>query len=168
MDTSVFLTNKKRRADMKLLLTAVFVALLVCCAAGGSTSAVPSSGQRAGQFGLATLGGVAGAAVAITAIAELGPQIQSGMGKTALVIGSLTVFDGIGAATGVLAAGKIWNIEGSVTGSILGGMIGGLASAFVEPLLYVIGAPEGWTEFLGMALLPILPALGATIGFGLQ
>ncbi len=149
---------------MKLFLNTILIALLVC----GTASAATSLGQRAGQFGFATLGGVAGAAVAITAIAEIGPQIESGLGKTALVIGSLTVFDGLGAAAGVLAAGKIWGIEGSITGSILGGMIGGLASAFVEPLLYVIGIPEGWTEFLGMALLPILPALGATLGFGLQ
>ena len=70
------------------------------------------------------------------------------------------------AAAGVLVAGKIWDIDGSVGGSILGGLAGGLASAFTEPLLYVLGVPAGWTEFLGLALLPILPALGAMLGFG--
>jgi len=152
---------------MRSILHATLVFLLICGAVSSSAIAAPSLGQRAGQLGLATVGGVAGAVVAITAIAEIGPQIESRMGKTALVIGSLTVLDGLGAAAGVLAAGKIWDIEGNIKSSILCGMAGGLASAFVEPLLYMIGIPEGWTEFFGMALLPILPALGATIGFGL-
>jgi hypothetical protein len=143
-------------------LVILMLALLMLCS---SATAAPSTGQQLGQFGLATLGSLAGAVVAITTIAELGPRIESRVGSTALVIGSLTLFDGLGAAAGVLAAGKIWDIDGSIGGSILGGLAGGLASAFVEPLLYVIGIPEGWTEFLGMALLPILPALGATLGF---
>ena len=147
---------------MKPFLIAMLAVLLIF----GTVTAAPSWGQSFGQFGLATLGGVAGAVVAITVIAEVAPQFESRFGSTAVVIGSLTVFDGLGAAAGVLAAGRIWNIDGSVSGSILGGMAGGLASAFVEPLLYLIGIPEGWTEFLGMALLPILPALGATLGFG--
>ena len=130
-----------------------------------AVTAAPSTGEQLGQFGLATLGGLAGAVVAVTTIAELGPRIESRLGSTALVIGSLTLFDGLGAAAGVLAAGKIWNSDGSIGGSILGGLLGGLASAFVEPLLYTIGIPEGWTEFFGMAMLPILPALGATLGF---
>ena len=147
---------------MKSILVAILAVLLICSTA----SATSSWGQSSGQFGLATLGSMVGVVVAITAIAEVAPQFESGFGSTAVVIGSLTVFDGLGAAAGVLAAGKIWNIDGNVSGSILGGMAGGLASAFVEPLLYVIGIPEGWTEFLGMALLPILPALGVIVGFG--
>ena len=148
---------------MKSMLTAVFMLLF----ASSTLAAVPSTGQRVGQFGLGALGGLAGAVVAVTAISEVTPQVDSNFGKTAVVIGSLTIFDGLGAAAGVLAAGKIWDIEGSAPWSIVGGLLGGLASAFVEPLLYLIGIPEGWTEFLGMALLPILPAWGATWGFGL-
>ncbi len=139
------------------------LAVVLCCS---SALAVPSTGERLGQFGLGTLGGLAGAVVAITAIAEITPQIESRLGKTAVVVGSLTLFDGLAAAAGVLVAGKIWDIEGNVGGSILGGLAGGLASAFTEPLLYLLGVPEGWTEFLGLALLPILPALGAMLGFG--
>ena len=41
----------------------------------------------------------------------------------------------------------------------------GLVSAFVEPLLYLLGIPEGTTEFLGFLFLPITPAVCATIGF---
>lgn len=139
------------------------LAVILCCS---SALAATSTGERLGQFALGTLGGLAGAIVAVTAIAEIGPQIESRFGKTAVVIGSLTVFDGLAAATGVLVAGKIWEIDGNVGGSILGGLAGGLASAFTEPLLYLLGIPEGMTEFLGLALLPILPALGAMLGFG--
>ncbi|MCK4570619.1 hypothetical protein KAT84_01590 [Candidatus Bipolaricaulota bacterium] len=139
------------------------LAVILCCS---SALAVTSTGKRLGQFGLGTLGGLAGAVVAITAIAEITPQIESRLGKTAVVVGSLTLFDGVGAAAGVLAGGRIWDIEGNVGGSILGGLAGGLASAFTEPLLYLLGIPEGWTEFFGLALLPILPALGAMLGFG--
>jgi hypothetical protein len=147
---------------MKSLAIAMLAFLMLFTTA----TAAPLTGQQLGQFGLATVGSLAGAVVAITTIAEVGPRIESGFGSTVLVVGSLTLFDGLGAAAGALVAGKIWDIDGSLGGSILGGLAGGLASAFVEPLLYVIGIPEGWTEFLGMALLPILPALGATLGFG--
>lgn len=147
---------------MKQILVVLLVILLSCTAA----SAAPSWGQSAALFGLATVGSIAGVAVAIAVIAEVAPEFESGFGSTAVVIGSLTLFDGLGAAAGVLTAGKIWQIDGNVSGSILGGMAGGLASAFVEPLLYMIGIPEGWTEFFGMALLPILPALGAMLGYG--
>jgi len=40
-----------------------------------------------------------------------------------------------------------------------------LASAFIEPLLYLLGIPEATTELLGVLFLPIAPAVGATIGF---
>jgi len=140
------------------------LALLMCCSAA---SAAPTTGQQLGQFGLGILGTAVGAVVAITVIAVGMEQIESRAGRVAVVVGSLTLFNGMGAAAGVLAGGRIWEIDGSVGGSILGGMAGGLASAFVEPLLYVIGIPEGWTEFFGMALLPILPAVGAMVGFGL-
>ncbi|MCK5245963.1 hypothetical protein KAR02_03650 [Candidatus Bipolaricaulota bacterium] len=140
------------------------LAIVMCCSAA---SAAPTTGQQLGQFGLGVLGSVAGAVAAITVISVGMEQIEARAGRVAVVIGSLTLFNGVGAAAGVLAGGRIWDIDGSVGGSILGGMAGGLASAFVEPLLYTIGIPEGWTEFFGMALIPILPALGAMVGFGL-
>jgi len=143
----------------------VTVGLLVVFLISSSLAAA-STGEWLGKIGLGTVGGLAGALVAITVIGELAPQIESSFGKTAVVIGSLTVFDGLGAAAGVLAAGKIWDIEGNVGGCILGGLAGGLASAFTEPLLYVLGIPEGVTEFFGLAMLPILPAVGAMLGFG--
>ena len=147
---------------MKTLLVAM-LAVILCF---GSSVAATSTGQWLGQAGLGTVGGLAGAVVAITVIGEIGPQIESRFGKVAVVVGSLTVFDGLGAAAGVLAAGKIWDIDGNISGCILGGLAGGLASAFTEPLFYLLGIPEGITEFFGMALLPILPAVGAMLGFG--
>jgi hypothetical protein len=151
----------------KVLLVRYWIVMMLVVVLGfGSTFAHPSWGERAGQFGLGSLGGLLGAAVAITAISEITPTMDSGIGKTAIVVGSLAVFDGFGAACGVLAAGKIWQTEGSISGCILGGLAGGLASALVEPLLYGLGVPEGITEFLGLALLPILPALGSMLGFG--
>ena len=147
---------------MSILIIAVVAVLL----AGGPLLAALSTGERLGQVGLGTVGGLVGAVVAVTVISETAPLIESRFGKTAVVIGSLTVFDGLGAAAGVLAAGKIWDIDGNIGGCILGGLAGGLASAFTEPLLYLLGIPEDVTEFLGMALLPILPAVGAMLGFG--
>ena len=146
---------------MRILITGLLAVLL----ASGSLLAAPPTGEWLGQIGLGTVGGLLGAVVAITVIGEMAPQIESRFGKTAVVIGSLTVFDGLGAAAGVLAAGKIWGIDGNISGCIVGGLAGGLASAFTEPLLYLLGTPEGVTEFLGMALLPILPAVGAMLGF---
>ena len=147
---------------MRILITGVLAVLLSSC----PLLAASSTGEWLGQVGLGTVGGLAGAVVAVTVIGEIAPQIESRFGKTAVVIGSLTVFDGLGAATGVLVAGKIWGTDGNISGCILGGLAGGLASAFTEPLLYLLGIPEGITEFLGMALLPILPAVGAILGFG--
>ncbi|MEE8593522.1 MAG: hypothetical protein V3T03_05300 [Candidatus Bipolaricaulota bacterium] len=146
---------------MRTLIIGVMAVLL----AGGSLLAAPSTGEQLGQVGLGIVGGLAGAVVAVSVISETAPLIESQFGKTAVVIGSLTVFDGLGAAAGILAAGKIWDIGGNISGCILGGLAGGLASAFTEPLLYSLGIPEGVTEFLGMALLPILPAVGAMLGF---
>lgn len=146
---------------MKSLGITMLAFLMLCSA----TSAAPTTGQQLGQFGLGVLGSAVGAVVAITVIAEGVERIEPRAGRVAVVIGSLTLFNGMGAAAGVLVGGRIWDIDGNAGGSFLGGMAGGLASAFVEPLLYMIGIPEGWTEFFGIALLPILPALGATLGF---
>jgi hypothetical protein len=65
------------------------------------------------------------------------------------VISGVTLGGGLGATAGVLAAGRILNVEGSVVGCFLGALAGGLAGAFVEPLLYLFGVPEGTTEFFG-------------------
>ena len=146
---------------MRILITGALAVLL----AGGSLLVAASTGEWLGQVGLGTVGSLVGAVVAVTSISEIAPQIESQVGKTAFVIGSLTVFDGLGSAAGVLATGKIWDIDGNISSCILGGMAGGLASAFTEPLLYLLGIPEEVTEFLGMALLPILPVVGAMLGF---
>lgn len=145
-------------------LCAVLLVIVLSCGAVGSPK---SSGDWLGQAGLGIAGGLAGTIVAVSVIAETMPQIESRWGRTALVVSSLTVIDGLGAAGGVLAAARIWDSDGSPGTCVAGGLIGGLASAFVEPLLYSIGVPEGWTEFLGMTLLPILPAVGAMVGFRL-
>ena len=146
--------------------TVATLGLVYCLVSLPLVAGPMSSGEWLGCFGLGTVGGLTGAVVAVTAIAEIGPQIDARWGRTALVIGGLTLFDGLGAAAGVLTAGRVWDVEGNVAGCLLGGLAGGLASAFTEPLLYTLGIPEGWTEFFGMALLPLLPALGATLGFG--
>lgn len=142
----------------------VLLILLMCCA---SAVARQTTGEWLGAAGFGVAGGLAGTVVSVIVISEGVPAIESRIGRTALVICSLTVIDGLGAAGGVLAAARLWGSDGSPGSCLLGGMLGGLASAFVEPLLSVIGLPEGWTEFLGMVSLPILPALGALVGFRL-
>lgn len=146
---------------MKALAVAMLIVVLGC----GPALPAASTDEWLGHVGLGTLGGLVGAVVAVTTIGEIAPQIESRFGKIAVVISSLTVFDGLGAAAGVLVAGKIWDIDGNVGGCILGGLAGGLASAFTEPLLYLLGIPEGITEFMGLAMLPLLPAIGAVLGF---
>ena len=147
---------------MKTIGVTLLVVVLCC----GAVVAKLSPGEWLGHAGLGAAGGLAGAIVAVITIAEITPQIESRFGRVAVVVGSLTVFDGLGAAAGVLAAGKIWDTDGNVGGCFLGGMVGGFASAFTEPLLYLLGIPEEVTEFLGMVLLPLLPAIGAVLGFG--
>lgn len=112
-----------------------------------------------------TLGGVVGIGLGIAAIDSIAPNLEARPARIATVISSVTLGGGLGAAAGVLAAGKLLDVEGSVPGCLLGAFAGGLASAFVEPLLYLLGFPEGTTEFLGFLLLPIGPAVGAAIGF---
>ena len=93
----------------------------------------------------------------------------SGLGDpreaTFQLITGVTLGGGLGATAGVLAAGKILGVEGRAPGCLLGALAGGLVSAFVEPLLYLLGIPEETTELLGFLFLPIAPAIGATIGF---
>jgi len=141
------------------------IGLLVLLVCSSSILAASPAVIRVGSAGVALLGASAGVAASIWAIAEVAPQIDSTLGKTAFVIGSLTVVDGLGAAMGVLAAARIWDREGHAGRSLLGGMAGGFLSALTEPILMTLGMPEGWTEFFGMVLLPVLPAVGALLGF---
>ena len=141
------------------------IGLLVLLVCSSSILAASPAVVRMGSAGAALLGASAGVVVSISAIAEVTPQIDSPLGKTAFVIGSLTVVDGLGAAMGVLVAARIWDVDGHAGRSLLGGMAGGFLSALTEPILMTIGVPEGWTEFFGMILLPVLPALGALLGF---
>ena len=76
---------------MKRILVAC-VAILV---AATQVAAAPITGPKLGQLGLGTLGGLAGAVLAVTAISEIAPQIESRAGSTAVVIGSITLFDGL-------------------------------------------------------------------------
>ena len=72
-----------------------------------------------------------------------------------------------GAAAGVLVAGDILDIDTRPLACLSGGLLGGLVAAFAEPILYLLGVPDAVAEFLGFALLPILPAVGATVGLNL-
>ncbi|MBE0636130.1 hypothetical protein IH601_09045 [Candidatus Bipolaricaulota bacterium] len=146
-------------------MRALCVGLLVLLLCSSPGLAASPFGARLGSCGVAILGASVGVVASVSAIANVAPQIESRLGKTAFVIGSLTILDGLGAAMGVLTAAKLWDTEGHAGRSILGGMAGGFVSAFTEPILMTIGIPEGWTEFIGMALLPLLPAVGAMLGF---
>jgi len=111
------------------------------------------------------LGGVVGVGLGILAISEIVPTLEPRAARVATVVAGVTLGGGLGATAGVLAASKIRGAEGNVFSCLLGSLAGGLMSAFVEPLLYLFGVPEATTEFLGFLLLPICPAIGATIGF---
>ena len=111
------------------------------------------------------LGGAVGAAIGIVAIGSIAPSFDSRAARIATVVSGVTLGGGLGATAGVLAAGKLLDAKGSASGCLLGGLFGGLASAFAEPLLYLLAIPEQATELLGFLFLPIGPAVGATIGF---
>jgi hypothetical protein len=113
----------------------------------------------------ATLGGIVGVGLGIVAIGSITPRLEARPARIATVISGVTLGGGLGATAGVLAAGKLLGAEGNVPACLLGALAGALVSALVEPLLYLLGVPEGTTEFLGLVLLPIAPAVGATIGF---
>lgn len=145
---------------MKTVLTGVLILLAV----SAPVAALSPTGSILARLGLGAVGGVAGAATAVAVIAEVAPLFESGIGSTAVVIGSLTVFGGLGGSLGVLAASSLFGIEGDVRGCLLGGLAGGLASGFTEPIAYTLGIRPAVAEFLGFAMLPVLPAVGATIG----
>jgi len=140
------------------------VCLVVLLAATLPASAVPV-GTWLAEGGFAIVGATGGAVVAIAAIAQITPQLESGLAKTAVVIGSLTLCSGTGAAVGTLVAGRLFHWEGNVRTCLLGGLVGGFLSAFTEPILYTLGVPEAVTEFVGFLMIPILPTIGATIGY---
>jgi len=146
-------------------ISVLLSALLVLFLAVHSASAVTPSGAIALELLGGTVGGVVGAGLGIVAIGSIAPNLEARAARVATVIAGVTLGGGLGATAGVLATGKILGVEGGIAGCLLGGLAGGLASAFVEPLLYSIGIPEEVTEFLGFVLLPIAPAIGATIGF---
>jgi len=149
---------------MRISRTALVVALTVLIGAW-PVLATPRTSDIATELLLGTAGGLGGSLIAITAIAQIAPKLESRAARIGVVISSVTVGGGLGAAIGVLAAGKLLELEGDVPGCLIGGLLGSLASAFIEPLLYLFGIPEGITEFLGLAMLPVLPAVGAVLGF---
>jgi len=140
------------------------ILIAVLLAAALPTSAAPA-GVWLAESGFAAVGATVGAFVAIAAIAQGTPQLESGLAKTAFVIGGLTLGSGTGAAAGTLIAGRLFHWEGNVRACLLGGLLGGFLSAFTEPILYTLGIPEDITEFFGFLMLPIIPAVGAVIGY---
>jgi len=142
----------------------LLVAALILLATSTPTVALSSAGAMLARLGLGTVGGLAGSVVAIAVVAEAAPRTESRPGSVAVVVGSLTVYGGLGGSFGVLAAASLFEIQGNVRRCLLGGLAGGLASAFTEPILYTIGVRPAFAEGLGFLMLPILPAVGATLG----
>ncbi|MBN1857912.1 hypothetical protein JW848_01765 [Candidatus Bipolaricaulota bacterium] len=145
---------------------AVIAAMLITAAMPGMlVAAAPLSATVPIEFVSGVVGGLGGAVLAVMLISEINPTLEPRWARIGVVIGSVAVLGGAGAAIGVLAASKALHVQGDVSACALGGFIGGFASTWVEPLLYALGIPEGITEFVGMLMLPIAPALGATLGF---
>lgn len=149
---------------MRTALVALLAAALVWAAAA-PVLAASTDRPLAMEFLGGVLGGTVGVALGVAAIGQLTPLLSSRPARVAAVVSGVTLGGGLGATAGVLAAGKLLDVEGMPYGCVLGALAGGLLAAFVEPLLYLVGIPEETTEFLGLLLLPILPAAGATIGF---
>ena len=152
---------------MRARLGALVMIVAVLTALSAHASTDPSVGEflTEGAFGL--LGGAAGAAFSVAAIGQLAPLVASPLAKTAVVVSALALGAGTGAAAGVLVAGDILDIDTRPLACLSGGLLGGLVAAFAEPILYLLGVPDAVAEFLGFALLPILPAVGATVGLNL-
>ncbi len=146
----------------------VSIFVVVILAAGSAVASTgPSLGEllTEGAFGL--LGGAAGTAFSIAAVGQLTPLVASPLGKTVVVVVTLALGAGTGASAGVLVAGEVLDVNARPLACLSGGLLGGLLAAFAEPILYLLGVPEAVAEFLGFALLPILPAIGATLGLNL-
>ncbi len=148
---------------MRRSLIVVTAGLILLIAAHPALAA--TSREAAVELLGGTLGGIAGVGLGIAAIGSIAPNLEARAARVATVISAVTLSGGLGAAAGVLVTGKILDARGNAAACLLGGLAGGLVSACIEPLLYLLGVPEGTTEFLGLALLPIVPAAGATIGF---
>lgn len=149
---------------MRKCSAVITITLVLLIAATPVLAATPSQVIAAELLG-GMLGGVAGVGLGIVAIGLIAPDLESRAARVATVVTGVTLGGGLGATAGVLAAGRLLGVEGNAPGCLLGALAGGLASAFIEPLLYLLGIPEGTTEFLGMLFLPIAPAVGAAIGF---
>ena len=134
--------------------TALAVAMMVLMIIAYLGLAAAPSRAVAGELLGGTLGGVVGVGLGIVAISSIAPMLEAREARIATII------------AGVLAAGRLLDVRGSVPGCFLGGLVGRLVSAFVVPFLSLFGIPEGTTEFLGMLLLPITSAIGVTVGFG--
>jgi hypothetical protein len=141
------------------LAVAVLVFVAVPAAAFSPTVVVLA------ELGVGIVGGIGGAAVAVTVIEHVTSGLEPRAAKIAVVVGALTIFAGLGGIAGVLAAGRLFGVQGNVAACFVGGLAGGLLTAFVEPILYGLGAPPGVSEFLGFILMPTLPAIGGTIGY---
>lgn len=145
-------------------------AVLILCIAcmtglGVAGHANPSAATVSWEFASGVVGGLGGAALAVIWISETVDMLGSRLARTANVVGSVTVLGGTGAAVGVLAAARLLHASGNIRACFLGAFAGAFASMWLEPLLYAIRIPEGIAEFVGMLMLPIAPAIGATIGF---
>ncbi len=145
-------------------------ALVIMILAAGAVPASASSafGELLTEGALGLLGAAAGAAVSIAAVGQLTPLASSPLGGAAVVIATLALGTGVGASAGILAASDILDLDARPLACLSGGLLGGLVAAFAEPILYLFGVPEAVAEFLGFALLPILPAVGATVALNLS
>ena len=149
----------------RLRITFLLTCLALVCSFGVPGYAASPLATVAWEFASGAVGGLGGAALAVLWIADVNPTLEGRLIRTAMVIGSVSVLAGSGATVGVLAAGKLLDTQGNVSACFLGGFIGSFASMWVEPLLYTLRIPEEITEFFGMLMLPIVAAIGATIGF---
>jgi len=149
---------------MRPRIEALAVAILL--AGCVSASANPTFGEVLVEGTLSLLGGAAGAAFSIAAVGEIAPLVPSSQSGL-VVVATLALGTGVGASAGVLAAGDLLDLDARPLACLSGGLLGGLAAALAEPILYLLGVPEAVAEFLGFALLPILPAVGATLGLHL-
>lgn len=139
--------------------------LLILLIASTPVLATPSTLDWGLSLGGGIVGAAAGLAAALAATGGLIDTIDSRGGRMAVVFTSVAVGGGLGASVGVLATARLRNQEGNIPMCFLGGVAGALTSLLTEPLLYMLGIPEEITEFAGMLFLPLLPALGATLGF---
>jgi len=114
--------------------TALAVAMMVLMIIAYLGLAAAPSRAVAGELLGGTLGGVVGVGLGIVAISSIAPMLEAREARIATII------------AGVLAAGRLLDVRGSVPGCFLGGLVGRLVSAFVVPFLSLFGIPEGTTR----------------------